>query len=124
MRFNPQIINKGNKAEFVVLPINEYNKILTLLGKRQEIQEIKARLAEPQESFPLEVVERLSNGENPITVFREHRGFTQTNLAGKVKVSKQYISQLEKSERAGTARILKAIAKTLKIDLEDLVQNI
>mgnify|MGYP003427762839 CR=1 FL=1 len=124
MKINPQIINKGDKAEFVVLPIGEYNKILTLLNEHKEIQEIENRLSDSQERFPLEVVERLSNGDNPITVYREYRGLTQAALATKVNVSKQYISQIEKLERVGTARILKAIAKILKVDLEDLMRNL
>ena len=124
MRVHPQIIANGNKAEFVVLPIAEYKKILGFMREQQEIEEVKSRLAEPHEMFPLEVVEKLSAGEHPVKVFREYRGLTQFLLATEVNVSKQYICQIEKLERKGTAKILKSIAKVLNVELEDIMENV
>jgi len=124
MKVHPQVINQGNKAIFVILPIDEYKKILSLIEEQQDIEEVKAMLAAPQETFPLEIIEKLSNGESPIKVFREYRGLSQSLLASRVYVSKQYISQIEKFERKGTAKILKAIAGALKVELEELMRNI
>lgn len=124
MKVHPQIINKGKRAEFVVLPIDEYKKLLSFVEGQQDIEEVAARLAEPQDMFPLKVVELLSAGENPVKVFREYKGLTQSLLATKVNVSKQYISQIETGERKGTIRILKAIAKELQVETEDLMRNV
>jgi transcriptional regulator with XRE-family HTH domain len=54
-------------------------------------------------------------------LLREYREFSQSVLAEKTKVSKQYISQLENGERKGTLAILKKIAKVLAVDLEDII---
>ncbi len=124
MKVHPQIINKGKKAEFVVLPIDEYKKLLSFVEEQQDIEEVEARMAEPQDMFPIEVVELLSAGENPVKVFREYRGLTQSLLATKINVSKQYISQIETGERKGTIKILKAIAKALQVETEDLMRNV
>ena len=122
MKIHPQIINKGNKAEFVVLPIDEYNRLLSFVVDRHEVEEVKERLENPQETFPLEIVELLSNGEHPVKVFREYRGLSQSLLAKKINVSKQYISQIENFDRKGTVKVLKAIAKVLKAELNELVK--
>ena len=37
--------------------------------------------AEGGESFPAQVADRLLSGENPICVYRNHRGMTQGELA-------------------------------------------
>ena len=95
-----------------------HKKIISLIAEQEDIEEQKARIANQQETFPLEVVEKLSSGEHPIKVFREYRGLSQSLLAAKVD-----ISQIEKFERQGTAKILKAIANALKVDLEDLLDK-
>lgn len=120
MKIHPQTIYNGKQAEFIVLPINEYNKLINLIEDFQDIQEVKLGEQSSDENFPMELVQALSDGYNPIKVYREYRGISQTALANKINVSKQYVSQLEKGDRVGSAKILLAIAKVLKIDLEDL----
>ena len=39
MKVHPQVINKGRKAEFVVLPINEYNEIISRLEEQQDLDD-------------------------------------------------------------------------------------
>ena len=121
MKIHPQTIYNGKQPEFIVLPINEYKKMLSALEDFQDIQEVKQRLEESRETFPLELVKMLSDGQNPIKAYREYRNLSQTALATKVNVSKQYISQLENGDRTGTGRVLKAIAKALGIDMEDIL---
>ena len=120
MKVHPQIINKGRRAEFVVLPINEYNEIISLLEDQQDLEIINEFAANPQELYPLEVVEQLLAGEHPVKVFREYRKLTQSSLAIKANISKQYISQIEKFERNGTEKTLTTIAKILDVEPEDL----
>lgn len=120
MKIHPQTIYKGHQPAFVVLPIQEYHTLINTVQDLQDIQEIKQHIEEGGETFPIEVVLALSEGRNPIKVYREYRGISQTELASKVNVSKQYISQLEASERQGTTKVLKAIARVLSLDLEDI----
>ncbi len=81
-------------------------------------EEAKAR---GEEAFPLEVAERLIEGENAIKVFREYRGMTQAELAEQVDLSAMYISQIETGRRSGSTKALRRIAAALEIDLADLV---
>lgn len=121
MKIHPQTIYKGQQPAFVVLPIQEYHELLEKVQDFQDIQEIKKHIEEGAETFPMEIVLALAEGQNPIKVYREYRGISQTALASKVRVSKQYISQLEAGERHGTTKVLKEIAKILSLDLEDIV---
>ena len=46
---------------------------------------------------PLECLQRLRNGENPIKVYREYRRLTQGDLANRLGVSQPVIGRLEAS---------------------------
>lgn len=81
-------------------------------------EEAKAR---GEEAFPLEVAERLIEGENAIKVFRGYRGMTQAELAKLAGLSAMYISQIETGRRSGSTKALRRIAAALEINLADLV---
>jgi DNA-binding XRE family transcriptional regulator len=74
-----------------------------------------------EELVPAEVVYAILDGGNPIKVWREHRGFTQQQLAEAVGISTPYLSQLETGKRAGTPDVLKAIAKALGVTMDDIL---
>jgi transcriptional regulator with XRE-family HTH domain len=44
-------------------------------------------------------------------------------VAGEVKISEAYLSQLEASKRNGTMEVLGRIANVLRVDLEDLAAS-
>ena len=69
--------------------------------------------AQTQESFPIEVADRMLAGESPMRVFRTYRGMTQKQLAGTVGISPLYLS--------GALATLAAIAKALGVELDDLI---
>ncbi|HJU16961.1 MAG TPA: helix-turn-helix transcriptional regulator [Stellaceae bacterium] len=75
------------------------------------------------ETVPIELVDRLLAGENPIQVWREYRGLNLTALAAAAGIGKGYLSQLESGERQGPVGTLKPIAAALRVDLDDLVQQ-
>ena len=77
--------------------------------------------AEGGESFPAEVVDRLLAGQNPIRVYRDHRGMTQGALAAAAGIHPVYLSQIETGKRTGSARTLVAIAKALGVTVHDLI---
>ena len=121
MKIHPQTIYSNSNPEFIVLPVKEYKKLISLLEDYQDIKEIKGYLDAKEETFPIEIVTALSNGDNPIRVYRNYRKISQTSLAKKVGVSKQYISQLENNERAGSSKVLKNIALALDIDIDEII---
>lgn len=74
------------------------------------------------ESFPIDVVNRLIEGEHPVRVFREYRGITAADLARKIGISKAGISQIETRKRRPTVQRLKTIAEVLGVTVDDLIE--
>ena len=72
-----------------------------------------------EESFPIEVADRLLAGESSVRVFRDHRGVTQKQLAGAAGINPLYLSQIERGVRTGSARTLSALAEALGVDVDD-----
>ena len=76
--------------------------------------EAKARLASgDDELVPSAVVDAILAGENPIRVWRQHRGLGLGELAGAALLSQAYLSQIETGKRQGQAETLKRIASAL-----------
>lgn len=120
MKIHPQIILQGKLPAFAILPYKEYETLLQTLEDIEDIEIIVSAESDHSERFPLDLVEKIAAGESPIKTYREYRKLSQTDLAKKAKVSKQYISQLETKERTGSLKILKSIAKILAVDLDDI----
>ncbi len=127
MKENIQLIERGGKPEWAVLPYEEY---LTLLEQAEMLEDIrdydaaKAALENGEdELIPSEVVFAILDGENPIKVWREYRGLTLKQLAEAAGISKPYLSQIETGKRKGTTEILSAIAKALDVSLDEVVQK-
>jgi DNA-binding XRE family transcriptional regulator len=124
---NVQIIEKNGKPEWAVLPYEEYQRLVEEAEMLQDIQdydEIKLAIASgTEELIPSKVTYALLDGENPIRVWREHRGLTQQQVAAEAGISKSYLSQLESRQRKGTTNVLAAIARVLNVSLDDLVMS-
>lgn len=81
----------------------------------------EARLAAGEDELvPWEMSKRLSAGENPIRVWREHRGLTISALAEAAGISQPYLSEIEAGKRDGTVKTLAAVARALRVSLDDL----
>lgn len=85
------------------------------------VAEFRARLAAgDEELIPSGIVGRLLAGENPVRVWRSHRGLTVTELAEKAGVAQPYLSQIETGRRDGTLETMRRIAAALGVTLDDL----
>jgi hypothetical protein len=100
---------------------------LVLIAQGDLDELIEDRLAEAayghtqdQETVPEAIARRLVFGENPITVWREHRGMTLRALADAAGLDPGYLSQLENRKRTGPVATLKKLATVLRVDLDDL----
>ena len=76
-----------------------------------------------EEIIPSEIMYAVLDGENPIRVWRKHRGLTQQELAERIGISKPYLSQIETGKRKGTTDVLSSIAKALDLSLDDIVNK-
>ncbi|MEA5535562.1 helix-turn-helix transcriptional regulator [Crocosphaera sp. XPORK-15E] len=114
-----EIIQKEGHSH-VVIPVEMYEQLLEDSEMLADIQVYDKAKNREEESFPLDLVERISIcGENPLKVWREYRHLTQEQLAEAIgSISKDYISELESGKKAGSIKVLKAIAAVLDVDVD------
>ncbi len=92
-----------------------------MLADIRAYDKAKQAIAEGEELIPSSVTYAILDGENPIRVWRNHRGLTQQQLADQAGISKPYLSQLESGKRTGSADVLAALAKALNVTIDDLL---
>jgi DNA-binding XRE family transcriptional regulator len=123
---NVQIIKKDGAPEYAIIPYKEYECLVERAEMLEDIQDYDvAKLAIEQgkeERVPADVVNRIIDGENPIRVWREHRGLSASRLADACKVTVSAISQIESGKRKPSLDTLKAIAGALTVDVDDLIR--
>lgn len=120
----PQIIETPQGEKLVVLSMQDYEEMLEDAADIAAYDKAKRRLAAGEdEMIPAEIVGRLLDGGNPVRVWREYRGLTIQALAGQSGLSKSYVSQIETGQRDGTAQSMLSIARSLGVDLEDLINT-
>jgi ribosome-binding protein aMBF1 (putative translation factor) len=119
---------KTGKGEVAILPRKEYEALVAKANEADEdagtarlVARARKEIADGAPVIPLDVVNRIADGENPVRVIREWRDVTQLHLAHKTKIGQGYISDLENSRRKGTVAALKEIASVLEVPLDLLV---
>ena len=122
-----QIIKKGDKPEWAVVPYETYLQLVEkaeILLDIQDYDSAKAALERGEdELIPSEIVYAILDGENAIKVWRELRGISQQELAEKAGISVPYLSQLETSKRTGSLEVLSSVARALNLSLENIVPS-
>lgn len=119
-----QVILKEGKPEYAVVPYEVYERLVEDAEMLEDIRDYDAAVGaieRGEELIPAEIIYALLDGGNPVRVWRQYRGHTQQELAAATGISPSYLSQLETGKRTGTAEVLSTIARTLKVDLDDLV---
>ena len=121
-----QIIEKDGKPEYAVVPFKDYQRLLELAEDAEDIAAANAAKAEldrgEDEMIPSEIARRLIDGEeHPLKIWREYRGLTQEALAKQVESTKSYISQIEAGKKSGSVVLIKRLAASLNVDMDDLV---
>ena len=120
----PQVIfDAAGQPAFAVIPWRDYERMTKedaegLLSDAELYDQAKS---EGGESFPVEVVDRLLAGQNPVRVYRSHRGRTQSQLAAAAGINTVYLSQIETGKRTGSAKTLATLAKALNVTVDDLL---
>jgi len=117
-----RITRKGR--EFAVIPVEQLQRLMEdaeMLADVKAYDAAKARLEHGEDELvPLEITERRLVGEDPLKVWREHRGLTQEQLAKKSGVSRVLIAAIETKRKGGSLATIKKLAKTLNVDWESL----
>lgn len=120
-----QILEHEGKPAFALMPIEEYERLVTALEDAHDaatIEDFYRRLVSgEEETFPAEVADRLLAGEHPVRVLRSHRGMTLQQVADVCGVTNSHISQVEKGKRSMSTELLKKVAEALRVDAELLL---
>ena len=112
----------GRRMAF--LPEDEYRRLLADAEEADDIRsamEAEIRAADGEEYVPIELVDRIIAGENPLKVWREYRGLTQQALAEMVGKSKVFVSGIETGKQDTSSRNWRALATALEVDVDDLI---
>jgi DNA-binding XRE family transcriptional regulator len=114
-------------GEVAIIPRAEYDRLKALSDEEaaEDIGTAKLIARAKKDKgplLPLSVVQQLANGENPIKVLRKFRGMTQAELATakSVKITQNYLSDLEKGKRKGPIELHRKIARALGVPLDFL----
>ena len=70
--------------------------------------------------LPDEFAGRIFDGENPVKVLREWRGLKQRELAVKVSISRNYLSEIEAGKPA-RMEVMARISRALSVLLDNLI---
>ena len=110
--------------EMIVLSRKDYEAMIARIEDLEDsltIADFERKLAAGEEELiPAEYVNRMSEGESPIRVWRDFRGMAAKDLAAAAGISTAYLSEIETGKKDGSVATLKAIADVLKLDLDDL----
>ena len=124
---NPQIIldEPGNPA-CAVFPWQEFNQLAESYSEiKMNDKDLQDQAGvENEESFPIEVLDRLLAAENTIRVYRNHHNMTQKQLARIAGINTDYLSQIERGQCTNSAETLQAITRALNIEFDALIGGI
>ena len=103
----------------------EYDRLVAaeeMLADLQAFDEAKARLGSGEEELvSSEIVDRLLDGESPLAVYREWRGFNQSSLAKASGVNRVQIADIEAGRSVGSVATYKKLAEALSLQVDDLI---
>jgi ribosome-binding protein aMBF1 (putative translation factor) len=117
----PLVIEHEGKPTHVLLRFADWERIRGMLEDAEDLAAVRRVESDTnQDRIPLEVVKRLLDDENPVKVWREHRGLTQQALAHAAGLPQSTIARLESGERKGTVAQMRRLAHALGITLDTL----
>jgi mRNA interferase RelE/StbE len=109
----------------VTIPREEYERLLALAEDARDLRilaEVDSRLAAGEtEMIPAEAVNRMLDGETPLRVWRDLRGFTQAELGRQAGVHRVTIADIEAGRAGGSVQVLKRLADALGLTVDDLI---
>jgi ribosome-binding protein aMBF1 (putative translation factor) len=115
-----KIVTPGGET-LVLLPLEEYERLIDA-ADIAAAERVKADIAAGREEMiPSEIVKRILAGENPVRVWRQHRGLSARDLAEKAGLSAAYVSEIETGKKDGSVSAMKRIAESLGVEIDDLV---
>ena len=110
--------------EMVTIPKDEYLRLKAIEEDMADLNSAADVLAwikaGTEELIPSAFVDRLLASHAPLTVWRQHRGLSQAELARQLGVNRIQIIDIEAERKTGSAATLKRLATALQVDMDDL----
>jgi DNA-binding XRE family transcriptional regulator len=120
-----QVIEKDGRPEWAVIPYADYERLVEAAESMEDVRDydaVKEALRGGREELaPADVADQLLNGENPVRVWRKHRGLSVSDLAAACGLTPAAVSQIENGRRSPSIEKLKAIAAALNIEVDDII---
>jgi DNA-binding XRE family transcriptional regulator len=120
-----KILESNGRPVFAVIPYDEYRALQEIVERADDVAALVRFAASHRtrqgETIPAAVVDRLLAGEQPLRVWRDHRGITAAKLAEAVGVTSAHISKIESGKGEPSLSLLRKLAKALDVDIELLV---
>lgn len=119
-----EITPVAETQDTVTLRRADYESLLAALEDAVDVAAL--RLAEAavergeSELLPVEMVERLLAGDNPVRVWRANRGLSAQALARAAKIAPSYLSEIESGRKPGSLDAMLRLARALDVSVEDL----
>ena len=110
--------------KMAVLPVSEYERLLEIVEDHADItaaERADRRREAGEEYVPLELVQRLVEGENALRVWRQYRDLSIARLAEMANVNKATISLLENDKAYGRPATWRALADALHVTVDDIL---
>ena len=110
--------------EMITITRAEYDRLREAAEDLADIaayDRAKAALAAGEDELvPAAFADRLLDKENPVRVYRDLRGLTQTALAAASGVNRVQIADIEAGRKTGSVTTLRKLADALAVTLDDL----
>lgn len=95
---------------YVLVPLHEYR----IMSNSDNVS--------TGDNLPPEILDALSAGqESPVRILRKYREMTQQALADAAGLSRPYLTEIEKMNKPGSLKALRAVAAALSVDVRHLM---
>lgn len=111
---HPTYLFRDETATHVVVPVEEYERLITSEMALQAIAQIET---EKDEDFVDAADFAIELAAESVVKARKAAGLTQAQLAKKLGMPQSQISRIERNPDRTTVRTLKKIAKALRVDV-------
>lgn len=121
---NKHLITTPNGERFVMIAEADFDALVEAAEDRADAEHASRILAKiasgKEEVIPSEMVDRILAGESKVRVWREYRGLSVSALAMAAGLSQPYVSQIENGLRGAKSETFAALAKALRVDVDDI----
>jgi DNA-binding XRE family transcriptional regulator len=107
-----------------VMPVAEYERLCEAIDDRNDSDSAAAaetRRVAGEEYISAAMLDRMLAGENPLRVWRQHRGLTLVALGERSGILKSTISELENGKALGKPATWRALADALSVMVDDIL---